>query len=127
LLGRANTKPSRPETGTPVRQRQDHGVSTVGGHRLHRDIKSFAKRLIAIVQPQLRSDLSRAQLKTSFPGAFGTLLQEKIDPIPRTRFLAPPRPFRHPVPTEATMRDIRRSLGTAPQKKASATAELRGR
>jgi hypothetical protein len=25
------------------------------------------------------------------------------------------------------MRDIRRSLGTAPQKKASATAELRGR
>jgi hypothetical protein len=34
------------------------------GHRLHRDIESFAKRLIAIVQPQLRSDLRRAE-----PGA----------------------------------------------------------
>src|SRR5215831_7274584 len=58
------------ETGPPVCQRQDRGVSTVRGHRLHRDIKSFAERLIAISQPQLRADLSRAQLKTSSPCAF---------------------------------------------------------
>ena len=59
----------------PVHQRQDRGVSTVRGHRLHRDIKSFAERLIAIVQPQLRPDLSRAQFKTSLPCAFCELLR----------------------------------------------------
>jgi hypothetical protein len=48
----------------------------VTANRLHRDIKSFAKRLIAIVQPQLRSDLSRAQLKTSLPGALVHLCKE---------------------------------------------------
>jgi hypothetical protein len=45
------------------------GLATVGGHRLHRDIESFAKRLIAMVQPQLRSDLRGAQIKTGLPGA----------------------------------------------------------
>src|SRR5262249_24961085 len=58
------------ETRAPVHQRQDRGVSTVRGHRLHRDIKSFAERLTAIVQPQLRPDLSRAQFETSLPCAF---------------------------------------------------------
>ena len=58
------------ETAAEVHQRQDRGVSTVRGYRLHRDIKSLAKRLIAIVQPQLRSDLSRAQLKANLLCAF---------------------------------------------------------
>src|SRR5215831_3711341 len=58
------------ETGPPVRQRQDRGVSTVRGHRLHRDIKRFAEWLVAILQPQLYADLSRAQLKTNSPCAF---------------------------------------------------------
>jgi hypothetical protein len=39
-------------------------------YRLHRDIKSFAERLIAIVQPQLRAYLSRAQPKANVPSAF---------------------------------------------------------
>ena len=57
------------ETAAEVHQRQARGVSTVRGYRLLRDVKSLAKRLI-LVQPQLRSDLSRAQLKTNLPCAF---------------------------------------------------------
>jgi hypothetical protein len=48
------------------RRNRDRGT----GYRLHRDMKGFAKRLIAIVEPQLQSDLSRAQLKSRLPWAF---------------------------------------------------------
>src|SRR5262249_26164344 len=58
------------ETAPPIPQRQDRGVSTVRGDRRHRDIKRFAEWLIAILQPQLYADLSRAQLKTNSPCAF---------------------------------------------------------
>jgi hypothetical protein len=50
--------------GGEIRERQDRGFSIVRGYRRHRDVKDFAERLIAIFQPQLRSDLSWAQLKT---------------------------------------------------------------
>jgi hypothetical protein len=42
--------------GGEIRERQDRGLSIVRGYRLHRDVKGFAERLIAIFQPQLRSD-----------------------------------------------------------------------
>src|SRR5262249_5605705 len=56
--------------GGEVCQRQDRGFSIVCGYWLHGDMKCFAKRLIAIVQPQLQSDLCSAQLKTHLPCAF---------------------------------------------------------
>src|SRR5262245_44439601 len=52
------------KTAAEVHQRQDRGLSTVGRHRLHRDIDGFAEGLIAIVQSQLGSDLGRAERKT---------------------------------------------------------------
>jgi hypothetical protein len=58
------------ETGAEVYQRQDRRLPAVCGYRLHRDVKSVSERLIAIVQPQLRCDLSRAQLKANLPCAF---------------------------------------------------------
>ena len=55
------------ETAAEVHQRQDREVPAVRPYRLHRDFKSFAERLIAIIKPQPRSNLSRAQLDTDLP------------------------------------------------------------
>jgi hypothetical protein len=53
--------PHELETAAEVHQRQDRGVSTVRGYRLHRDInKRLAKRLIAIV-PAVRPHQGTAQ------------------------------------------------------------------
>jgi len=68
------------ETAAEVHQRQARGVSTVRGYRLLRDVKSLAKRLI-LVQPQLRSDLSRAH-KANLALGVCTHLKANI-PFPR--------------------------------------------
>ena len=56
--------------------------STARGYRLHRDIKSFANRLIAIVQPQLWSNLSRAQVRPTCFARLYTSESEDSDSMP---------------------------------------------
>ena len=58
--------PLPPKSARPVPQFTSDKIvgSTVGVYRLHRDNERFAEWLIAIIQPQLRSHLCRAQHQT---------------------------------------------------------------
>jgi hypothetical protein len=70
LAGSANTKRSSVaadecKTAAEVHQRKDRGLSAVRGDRLHGDVERFPQRLVAIIEPQPRSDLGWAQLETN--------------------------------------------------------------
>src|SRR5262245_31245090 len=52
------------ETGPEVHQGQDCGLAGIGRDRLHCDIERFSEWLIAVLEPQLRSDFGGTQLET---------------------------------------------------------------